>query len=464
MTSDTPRTVGRRRGGALAVMAVAGVMASAFTVLTGPSPSSAQIAPSELGAAGEMHVIAPQRIVDTRLGTGVAAGSRPVRLAGRSFDARVLGVGDVPARSDQVLAVLANITVTDATVPGYVTASPCCGDPVTASNINFSTGRTVANMAVIRPGDDGRARFTLAGPSQGTAHVIVDLFGWVSSVEHPTRGARLVPVTPGRLFDSRRAEALGPRTWRRINVRGANVVDADGKVVVRGIVPASTTVTAVMLNVTGINERTGATGTWMSLVPERVRGAPSTSNLNLSAGQVRGNLVVVPIGPDGRIFLYNDASTVDAVIDVVGYFQTGAPVATRAGRLQPMAEPFRVFDTRQPEFGSSRLGANQAEPWDFAPVVASTTVDGLPIGRVSALLGNLTATGFERQRGGPATTYLTMYPGPRLPESSNINLGPGEDVANLALAPLASDLTLRVYNAAGSVHYLYDLSAMVLAD
>lgn len=459
MQSETPRRSRRRT-----FFAALGAAMLAAGAASGGGSATAQIAPGELGAAGEMHVVSPQRIVDTRVGIGVDAGPRPIRLQGRSFDAAVLGVGGVPAQSDRVLAVLANITVTDATVQGYVTASPCCGDPVTASNINFSPGRTVANMAIIRPGDDGRARFTLAGPAAGTAHVIVDVFGWISSVENPDRGARLVPVNPGRLFDSRRAEPLGPRTWRRINVRGADVVNAEGAVVVRDIVPASTDVTAVMLNVTGINDRSRATATWMSLVPARVAGGPSTSNLNLSAGQVRGNLVVVPIAPDGRIFLYNDASTVDVLVDVVGYFRTGVPTDTRAGRLQPMTAPFRVFDTRQPEFGSSRLGANQAEPWDFAPVIATTTVDGFSIGAVQALLGNLTATGFERQRGGPASTYLTMYPGPSLPDTSNINLGAGEDVANLALAPLASDLTLRVYNAAGSVHYLYDLSAMVLAD
>lgn len=459
MQSETPCRSRRRTFFA----ALGAAMLAAGAALGGGS-ATAQIAPSELGAAGEMHVVSPQRIVDTRVGIGVDAGPRPIRLQGRSFDAAVLGLGGVPAQSDRVLAVLANITVTDATVQGYVTASPCCGELVTASNINFSPGRTVANMAIIRPGDDGRARFTLAGPAAGTAHIIVDVFGWISSVENPGRGARLVPVNPGRLFDSRRAEPLGPRTWRRINVRGADVVNAEGAVVVRDIVPASTDVTAVMLNVTGINDRSRATATWMSLVPARVAGGPSTSNLNLSGGQVRGNLVVVPIAPDGRIFLYNDASTVDVLVDVVGYFRTGVPTDTRAGRLQPMTAPFRVFDTRQPEFGSSRLGANQAEPWDFAPVIATTTVDGFSIGAVQALLGNLTATGFERQRGGPASTYLTMYPGPSLPDTSNINLGAGEDVANLALAPLASDLTLRVYNAAGSVHYLYDLSAMVLAD
>lgn len=461
MVSDTPRRSHR------ILTSVGVVIALAAAVLCAPSegrPVAAQVPPSELGAAGELHVITPTRIVDTRTGVGVQAGARPVRLAGRSFDATVLGSGGVPDAPDRVLAVLANITVTDATVPGYVTASPCCGETVTASNINFGMGRTVANMAVIRPGDDGLVRFTLAGPAAGTAQVIVDLMGWVSSSEHPQRGARLIPVSPGRLLDTRLDQPLEPRRWRRINVRGADVVDADGVVVRRDIVPASTAVTAVMLNVTGINQRAGAAGTWMSVVPTRVPGAPSTSNLNLAAGQVRGNLVVVPIGADGRIFLYNDASTVDAVIDVVGYFQADLPVDTRAGRLQPMIAPFRVFDTRQPEFGSSRLGANQAEPWDFARVIATTTVDGLPIGAVSALLGNLTATGFERQRGGPASTYLTVYPGPELPDTSNINLGAGEDVANLALAPLAGDLTLRVYNAAGSVHYLYDLSAMVLAD
>lgn len=461
MVRDTPRPFRRR------IMVVAAAIALATATLgsvRGPDQAGAQIAPSELGAAGELHVVEPLRIVDTRTGIGVASGARPVRLTGRSFDAAVLGSGGVPSDVNSVLAVLANITVTDATVPGYVTASPCCGDPVTASNINFNPGRTVANMALLLPGDDGKVRFTLAGPSQGTAQVIVDVFGWVSSSEHTTRGSRLVPVTPGRLLDSRRTEPLGPRSWRRINIRGADVLDANGAVVVRDIVPASTNITAVMLNITGINDRVGSQGTWMSVVPNRVAGGPSTSNLNLSAGQVRGNLVVAPIGADGRIFVYNDSSTVDAIVDVVGYFEAGVPVATRDGRLQPMLAPFRVFDTRQPEFGSSRLGAQQAEPWDFAPVIGSTTVDGLAIGAVKALLGNLTATGFERQRGGPATTYLTMYPGPSLPDTSNINLGVGEDVANLALAPLAPDLTLRVFNAAGSVHYLYDLSAMVLAD
>lgn len=462
MVSESPRRARRRLMSLVAVVAVA---AAALTATGGgQSPVMAQIALGELGSAGELHVVEPQRIVDTRTGIGVEAGPRPVRLAGRSFDAAVLGVGAVPSNLDEVLAVLANITVTDATVPGYVSASPCCGDPVTASNINFSQGRTVANMALLLPGDDGRVRFTLAGPSAGTAQVIVDVFGWVSSSEHPVRGSRLVPVTPGRLLDTRQTEPLGPRSWRRINVRGADVRDANGAVVVRDIVPASTNITAVMLNVTGINDRAGSQGTWLSLVPNRVTGGPSTSNLNLSADQVRGNLVVVPIAADGRVFLFNDSSTVDAIIDVVGYFEAGVPVATRVGRLQPMVAPFRVFDTRQPEFGSSRLGANQAEPWDFAQVIASTTVDGMAIGAVQALLGNLTATGFERQRGGPATTYLTMYPGQALPDTSNINLGVGEDVANLALAPLAPDLTLRVFNAAGSVHYLYDLSAMVLAD
>lgn len=461
MVSDSCRRVRRRVAAALVTAALSVV--SLHTGATGDT-AQAQVPPSELGAAGELHVIAPTRIVDTRTGIGVEVGARPVRLAGRSFDASVLGAGDVPSNPDRVLVVVVNITVTDATVPGYVTASPCCGETVTASNVNFSAGRTVANMAMVRPGDDGRVRFTLAGPAAGTAQVIVDVMGWVSSSEHPTRGSRLVPVTPGRLLDTRRDTPLEPRRWRRINVRGADVVDANGKVVVRDIVPASTAVTAVMLNVTGINQRSGATPTWMSVLPTRIPGAPSTSNLNLAANQVRGNLVVVPVAADGRVVLYNDASTVDAIVDVVGYFRSDLPVDTRAGRLQPMIVPFRVFDTRQPQFGSSRLGANQAEPWDFARVISSTTVNGVPIGAVGALLGNLTATGFEPQRGGPASTYLTMYPGPDLPDSSTINLGPGEDVANMALAPLAPDQTLRVYNAAGSVHYLYDLSAMVLAD
>lgn len=453
----------RRRRRSLAVVAAVSAILVTGVVADGRTPATAQITPDELGAAGELHTVTPTRILDTRTGIGAPIEPRAVQPDGRAFEIDVLGRAGVPARGAEVLAVLANITVTNADVTGYLTVAPCCDAVVTASNVNFAPGRTVANMSVLQPGADGRVRITLFGPVAGTAHVLVDVFAWISSSDHATRGARLVPVAPGRILDTRRTDDMGPRTWRRVNVRGADPLDSD----VVDIVPASTAVTAVLVNVTAINDLSDSLATFVSLVPERPSGPPETSNLNLIPGQVRANLAVVPLGADGRIHVYNSQGTMNVAIDVMGYFLAGRPVETRSGRIQPTDLPFRVFDTRLPEFGAARLGANQAEIWDFGAVVESTTVGGFPIGEVSAVFGNLTATEFTPQGSGPQSTYLTLYPGyptPALPTASTVNLVPDEDVANMALIPLAPDDTLRVYNANGQVHYLYDLSAFVLGD
>jgi hypothetical protein len=46
---------------------------------------------------------------------------------------------------------------------------------------------------------------------------------------------------------------------------------------------------------------------------------PLASNLNWSPGATVANLVVVPVGPDGRVAVYNNSGEVDVIVDVVGY-------------------------------------------------------------------------------------------------------------------------------------------------
>ena len=48
---------------------------------------------------------------------------------------------------------------------------------------------------------------------------------------------------------------------------------------------------------------------------------PGSSNLNFSAGQVTANLVVVPLGPDGRVSMYNAFGSTHVIADVVGYYR-----------------------------------------------------------------------------------------------------------------------------------------------
>ena len=47
---------------------------------------------------------------------------------------------------------------------------------------------------------------------------------------------------------------------------------------------------------------------------------PLASNLNYVAGDVVPNLVQVGIGSNGKVSLFNNAGSVDLVVDLTGYF------------------------------------------------------------------------------------------------------------------------------------------------
>ena len=71
---------------------------------------------------------------------------------------------------------------------------------------------------------------------------------------------------------------------------------------------------------------------------------PKASNLNYTAGQTVPNLVVVPVGTDGKVTVSNTSSgTAQVIADVAGYFLPGKP--TQAGALRALS-PTRFLDTR----------------------------------------------------------------------------------------------------------------------
>ena len=83
----------------------------------------------------------------------------------------------------------------------------------------------------------------------------------------------------------------------------------------------TTGVEAVVLNVTV----TGPTAPGFLTVWPDGKPQPVTSNLNFAAGQTIPNLVIAPVGPDGKIDLYNESTTgsVHIIADVSGWFATG---------------------------------------------------------------------------------------------------------------------------------------------
>lgn len=112
----------------------------------------------------------PARLLDTRNATGQESAD-PIPVAPNS-EARWATEG---LYGDA--AVVLNVTVTNPTAGGYITAYPGNAARPTASNLNFSPGETVPNLVMVNAnGGDVR----LYNGSAGTTDLIADLFGYFS--------------------------------------------------------------------------------------------------------------------------------------------------------------------------------------------------------------------------------------------------------------------------------------------
>ena len=461
-----PRRI--RRASWLAALLIA--VSAAVSAGGGLGVTPVARAATGLGPGGEYHPLTPTRIFDTRApGIGVATPGPIVTNSSGSADVTVLGQGGVPATASDVLAVAVSITVVSPTRDGYLQAYPAGSNAGISSVLNYVAGQTVPNLTVLTVGAGGKVTVKLVTTAPASADVLVDVFGWFSTSSASTAGARLIPVSPGRIYDSREpgfnpgAAPLGAGAVVDIPIRGADAKNPD----VTDIVPNVADVVGVVLNVTGIDDNPGSTNTFVSVLPEDPMPPVSTSNLNLSPGQVKANLVIVPVtNADGAVRLFNNAGKTHVAVDVVGYMLAKQDANTRLGRVVPLTSPFRAFDTRDANFGNVRLGPAQAETWSFGQFVNSVTLDGNAIGNQSALLGNLTGTDLTRfAPTSPVATYFTLYPGDATrPFSSNINVTEGANVANMAVVKLGADNTIKAYNNGGSIHYLFDVSAVVLGN
>lgn len=483
------RRLGAKAGVTLGAIAVA----LAAVVAVSPGSGGIALAGDPLGAGGEFHSVSPQRIFDTRTELDVAPlGRKPTGSlsAGQVFEVPVVGVAGLPGPvdndndhyDDNVLAVVINITVIAPTQLGFLRAFPAGATEGTTSVVNFLANTTVPNTAVIRPGIDGKIAIRLVTPqAAGLADVAIDISGWFSTSQYTGgtdagRGARLIPISPIRAYDSELpqfgAATLGSRSQTKVPILGA----ADAESPSNPVIPVDPNIVGVVVNVTGVNTFPGGKPTYLSALPEPVAAGqnPSTSTVNLLPGQVRANLAILPIGPDGAIHLFNLDGQVRLVVDIMGYLEKGRPVESRVGRVIPLVAPFRAFDTREAEFMKQPLGPARAEDWSFGDFVRDVNIDGDTVGVQMGLLGNLTATNLQRQYSwAPVGSFMTAYPSPvggdgTPPRISNVNIFEGDSVPNLALLRYGGDesdpFQLRFYNRAGYVDYLLDVYAVVLDD
>jgi hypothetical protein len=359
----------------------------------------------------------------------VAATGTPAKRVGGSniLELPVLGRSGVP--DDGVAAVAMNVTVTDTEVGpegGYLTVFPCGGSVPNVSNLNFSSGQTVANSVIAPVSNSGTVCFYV----YGEAHVLADISGAVMD------GAGFRTVQPSRRIDTRSGLGDVPAAPVEYSILEVPMLGRAG-------VPEND-VTAVSINLTLTGTIAPEVGGYATVFPCDA-DLPDASNLNFTTGATVPNSVISPLSADGSlcVFVYGSAQV---IIDVNGAFDSGVGYGSIV--------PARLADTRF----TGRVGNDTGTGDDLE--VQVTGIGGVPYGNVISASLNVTVVDTDAPDVGG---YVTVYPCGTRPDSSTLNFRSDQVVANALLAPLSEQGTVCVH-VFGSANVIVDVNGYITGD
>ncbi len=390
------------------------------------------VATEQVTIGQEYEPMTPQRLLDTRSGTGapkrrVGSGGVVSLTVGKTGGPVVWGPGQVPAGAT---AVVLNVTVVNPASPGFVTVYPDGTSRPGTSNLNFTARQTVSNLITVPVGADGKVDFF---NSSSSTDLVADVQGYYAERGYVLGLSTLVGTAPTQLLDTR--TGLG----------GHNYQGDDLKLRVTGIAGVPADATAVILNVTAVDPN--STG-FVTVYPYG-NARPVASNLNFAAGRTTANMVVVPVGAGGTISLGNGTKRYNLVAELLGYYTSmDDNTPTPSSQVRPLftIAPTRFLDTRYATGApKAKLGAGGVLKLKVAGV------HGLPQ-HVTAVLVNLTAAGPT------AAGYLTAYAdGSPRPATSTLDFAQGQTVPNLTLVRVGGDGCIDIYNNAGRTDVFADV-------
>lgn len=396
----------------VAAVAVAFATAAAGLALVGAGTASAAVP-----VRGTFTPVDPVRILDTRDGTGVVDQRVGPLGIGQVLELDVTGVGGVPDTGAG--AVVLNVTVTEATGPGYVTVYPCGDLRPLASNVNVRRGVSVANQVTAKVGRDGHVCFFTAT----TTHLVADLSGWYADDVATVPGFFYEPLSPERIVDTRDGTGLGSRAVGQLAAGEVLPVTIPGA----GGVPADADVRAATMSVTV----TGATEAGFITVFPCDRERPVVSNVNFDpSNPTMANLATSRVSSSGQVCFFASVAT-DLVVDIQGYFSPN-PAVVFTGLT-----PVRVLDTRD---GTGVVGSRPARLGRGSVIAIDVAgQEGVPADAKAVML-NVTIT--EAAGRG----YVTAWPcGQPRPVASFLNFVRGVDQANLTPVRIGDDGTVCLF-------------------
>ncbi|KQY47482.1 hypothetical protein ASD18_09200 [Cellulomonas sp. Root137] len=227
-----------------------------------------------------------------------------------------------------------------------------------------------------------------------------------------------VPITPQRIADTRTSlTSLGPASRMDVPVTGVAGVPADAK--------------AVALNVTAVH---ATSRTHLRAWPAG-QAMPPSSVLNTDPGRTVAAHVVVGVGGEGKVSVYNDTGSIHVAVDVSGYY-----MASGGAGFHTLATPARLLDTR---LSGPRLQSGGTRSVQVAGIA------GVP-SDASAVVVNITSVGAG------AAGYLAAVPKGTTPTASTVNHRPAGDATNRATVALAGG-ALDVRDVGGSADAVVDL-------
>ena len=228
----------------------------------GPAiPNTVNITPA---ADGKVCVFSstPIHVIIDQTGSWSKVSGFEGQVPDRLLDTRNLGpqtTKGLASGFDPSKAALVNVTVVDASDPGFVTVWPCSSGMPETSNLNFVGGETRAAAAIVKPDANGQ----ICVFSSVRAHLLLDRMGTLPVARVDTSHA-------GRIIDTRNIAGLLPAGSTALITAGSS---------------------AVFLNVTVVDAPADG---YLTVYGDKAATRPDTSNVNYSAGNASSNTALVP--------------------------------------------------------------------------------------------------------------------------------------------------------------------------